>query len=170
MSILELLDRSVQNELNAAEVYAHFARRFAADGELHDLWWSMAREEREHARKLATWRELVAAEPAEHRPRPSGFGEDIATVEELLASALAAAPTADEEEAFSIALGIETSEIDAIYTTLLHASPIARFPDFAETVRHETAGHHHALLSAAAKRCRGERARLRIALLAAQDD
>ncbi len=169
MSILALLDRCVQNELDAAEVYALFAERFAADAALAELWSSMAREEREHARKLATWRELVAAEPPERRPRASGFSEHVAEVEELLARTLAAAPTADEEEAFALALAIETSEIDAIYTTLLHSSPLARFPDFAETVRRESTTHHERLLAAAAQRCRGERTRLRMALLAAHD-
>jgi len=169
MEILELLDRCVQNELNAAEVYARFAERFAADDRLAELWRAMAREERNHARKLATWRELVAAEPSECRPQASGFAADVAAVEDLLASALAAAPSVDEEEAFALALGIETSEIDGIYTTLLHSSPLARFPDLAETVRREATAHHDTLLAEAEKRCRSERTRLRMALLAMHD-
>lgn len=169
MGILELLDRCVQNELNAAEVYALLAERFAGDDALVTLWSSMAREEREHARKLATWRELLAIEPPEQRPQASGFAEDLAEIEELLARARDGARTADEEEAFALALGIETSEIDAIYTTLLHSSPLARFPDLAETVRREATAHHEMLFAAAEKRCRGDRARLRMALLAARD-
>ena len=169
MDMLALLDRCVGLEHGAAKIYDALARRCAADPELAVLWSDMARDEREHGRKLATWRDLLAAEPAEHRPRASGFTTDVEAVERLLADANARAPHADVEEAFALALALEASEIDAIYTTLLHASPLARFPDFAVTVRHETSRHHEALRTAAERRCRSERNRLRIALLAAHE-
>lgn len=169
MDMLDLLGRCAGLERKAADFYEVLARRFAGDAELGKLWSTMADEEREHARKLATWRELVAAEPPEHRPQASGFNPDVDEVERLLDASRAGAATADEEEAFALALALEGSELDAIYTTLLQASPLARFPDFHETVRRESTGHHYKLLDAAERRCKSERARLRIALLAAHD-
>lgn len=170
MEMLDLLERCVGLERKAAEFYGILARRFAGDAELARLWSTMAEEEREHARKLATWRELIAAEPPAHRPQASGFDFDVGEVGRLLDEACAKAATADEEEAFALALGLEASEIDAIYATLLQASPIARFPNFHETVKRESTGHHHKLLEAAGRRCKSDRTRLRIELLAAHDD
>lgn len=170
MDMIDLLGRCAGLERKAAEFYDTLAHRFARDADLGRLWSTMANEEREHARKLATWRELVAAEPPEHRPQASGFTGDVDEVERLLAASCAAAATADEEEAFALALALESSELDTIYTTLLQASPLARFPDFHETVRRESTGHHHKLLEMAERRCKSERARLRISLLATHDD
>jgi rubrerythrin len=169
MDMVALLDRCAGLERKASDFYGVLARRFPHDPGLTKLWGAMAAEEREHARKLATWRELIAAEPSEHRPQASGFEHDVDAVEHLLDESRVAAETADEEEAFALALGLEASEIDTIYTTLLQASPLARFPDFQETVRRESIGHHHALLEEAERRCRSERSRLRMALLAAHD-
>jgi rubrerythrin len=170
MDILTLLERCVGLEQGAATVYETLAARCASDPELVELWSAMARDEREHARKLSTWRDLLACEPADHRPQASGFAAGVEAVEALLADARARASRADEEQAFALALSLEASEIDAIYTTLLQASPLARFPDFAVTVRHETSRHHEALRAAAECRCRSEENRLRIALLAAHHD
>lgn len=167
--MLALLERCVGLERKAAEFYETLAERFADDPTLAKLWSAMAADEHAHARKLATWRELVAAEPPEHRPQASGFGADVTIVEDLLVQSCLAARNADEEEAFALALALEGSEIDAIYTMLLQASPLARYPDFAATVRSESTGHHHMLLAEADRRCRSERTRLRIALLAAHE-
>jgi rubrerythrin len=169
MDLVALLARCIELELEAAELYAVLARRAAGDAELVALWSAMADDERRHARKLATWRELVAAEPPEHRPQASGFVAGVDATEALLQESLDAAVDADEDEAFALALALEASELDAIYTTLLQASPLARFPDFALTVRHETSGHHERLLDAARRRCRSERVRLRLAILAAHE-
>lgn len=167
--MLVLLARCVDLELEAAELYTVLARRAAGDAELVALWSEMADDERRHARKLATWRELLAAEPPEHRPQASGFLAGIAALEALLQQSLDAAVDANEDEAFALALELEASELDAIYTTLLQASPLARFPDFAVTVHHETSGHHDRLLAAARRRCRSDRSRLRLAILAAHE-
>ena len=104
-----------------------------------------------------------------NRTQASGFGADVTIVEDLLVQSCLAARNADEEEAFALALALEGSEIDAIYTMLLQASPLARYPDFAATVRSESTGHHHMLRAEADRRCRSERTRLRIALLAAHE-
>jgi len=169
VDILDLLDRCVGLERSAADLYGILTKRFAGDAELAALWRDMANAEHGHARKLATWRDLVAAEPPAHRPQASGFAASIEEVEGLLQTSLAAAATADQEEAFALALALEASELDAIYTTLLQSSPLSRYPDFATTVRYESAGHHRTLLAVAGRRCRSEQNRLRIALLAAHE-
>ena len=163
--ILMLLERCIGLESTAATVYEILARRFVGDVELAALWASMARDEHQHAQKLSTWRELIAREPAEHRPTASGFDEGVDAVQRLLAESRIAAETADEEEAFAIALAMENSELDVIYTTLLQSSPVSRYPDIADTVRHETAGHHEKLLDMAGRRCRSQRTLLRAAML-----
>lgn len=164
--MLTLLERCVALERTAASVYEILARRFGADTELAALWASLARDEYDHARKLATWRELIAREPAERRPTASGFDAGVGEVQRLLAESRLAAESAGEEEAFAIALAMENSELDVIYTTLLQSSPIARHPDLVDTVHQETAGHHEKLLAMVKRRCRAEKTMLRAALLA----
>jgi rubrerythrin len=164
--ILTLLERCTELEHMAATVYEVLARRFEGDGELTALWSSLARDEQSHARKLATWHDLLANEPAEHRPQASGFEADIADLHTLLTESRVEAEAADQEEAFAIALALENSELDVIYTTLLQSSPLSRYPDLTETVRHETAGHHQKLLEMVGRRCRAEKTLLRAALLA----
>ncbi|MBI3770141.1 MAG: hypothetical protein HY271_16835 [Deltaproteobacteria bacterium] len=171
MDLLSLLDRCIALETGASEVYGLLAERFADDGELEELWRSMATDERRHAHKLATWRALVAAEHPDHRASTSGFADAVTALEGFVAHARAEArrcTTADA--AFALALALETSELDAIYTQLLQSSPIARFPDLAETVRSETAGHHAALLRIVQARSRDDGNLLRAALLATHGD
>ena len=164
--MLALLERCIALERGAAAIYDALADRFAADAELRALWHWMAADERAHARKLATWRALVEAEPAEHAPRASGFDAAVARVEALMAESCTAAASVEEEDAFDLALTLELSELDAIYTALLQASPIARHPDLADTVRVETAAHHETLLAIVRRRARSEKTLLRAALLA----
>jgi rubrerythrin len=167
MDVLALLDRCIALERAAGEVYEILAARLGGDAELHELWAGMAAEEREHAHKLATWRTLAAELPAERRTQADGFEADVAELERLLAAArVEASGVADPEEAFAIALAIESSEIDAIYGTLLQSSPIARFPDAGETVLRETADHHRALVDTVRRRSRDEHNRLRAGLIA----
>jgi rubrerythrin len=167
MDVLVLLDRCIALEGAAGDVYEVLAARFGGDAELRELWAGMAAEEREHAHKLATWRALAATMPAERRMQADGFDADVAELERLLAGARADAPgVTDPEQAFAIALAIESSEIDAIYATLLQSSPIARFPDAGETALRETAGHHRALVDAVRRRSRDEHNRLRAGLIA----
>jgi len=170
MDFLALLDRCVALEGEAGVTYAILARRFRDDPDLRRLWEGMAADEREHARKLATWRTVLATEDPARRPAPIGFDAPLAAVEQLVADArtkAAACVTADD--AFALALGLEASELDALYTQLLQSSPIARFPDIDTTIRSETAGHHDALVRAVKARSRDEGNLLRAALLESRE-
>lgn len=153
MDIVRLLDRCIALERGAGEIYRTLAIRAGGDAELERLWSSMARDEDEHAHKLGVWRTLLLAEPSERRACADGFDDGVGALEALIGEARARARQASSaDEAFAIALRLEGSELDAIYTTLLHASPIARFPDAPETYRRETADHHDRLLAAVAAR------------------
>lgn len=164
--MLALFDRCIALEDTAATVYEILARRFAHDAELAALWAALARDEHDHARQLATCRAVVAREPAERRPAVSGFAETIDDVQWLLTQSRVDAETADEEEAFAIALAMENSELDVMTTTLLQSATLARCSDIVEGMRHDTAGHHRKLLDMAQRRCRAEKTMLRAALLA----
>jgi len=73
------------------------------------------------------------------------------------------------DDGFAIALELEMSELDAIYTTLLESSPLSRHADVAETRRREVAGHHEALVRAVRARSRDEQNLTRALLIAAED-
>ena len=170
MDILEILDRCTALEREAGVVYALLAERAGDDDALCGLWYGMAADEREHARKLATWRALVAAEPAEHRPVASGFADAVRALEAVLGGARARAPRCETpDEAFAIALDLETSELDDLFATLLQSSPIARYPDVAENLRYETGDHHGELVRMVRERSRDEHNLLRASLLVVHD-
>jgi rubrerythrin len=157
MDILEILDRCGALERGAGDVYAILAERFADDPGLRALWRKMAEDEREHARKLETWRALVAAEVPEHRPVASGFADAIREIEILLRNTRSEAwRCASADEAFALALKLEESELDSLYTTLLRSSVITRSSDAATALRAETAAHHEALVRMVRERSHDE--------------
>jgi len=152
MEITTLLERCIALERGAGNVYRTLAAR-APDSDLARLWSDMARDEDEHARKLTTWRTLALAEAPERRTCADGFGQGVNEVANLIAGAReAAAHATTADDAFAVALALESSELDDIYAKLLQASPIARFPDYAETYQRESAEHHRALIDAIAAR------------------
>ncbi len=170
MEILETLDRCIALERAAGVIYAVFEERFADDEALRALWSEMADGEREHAHKLSAWRALVAAEPARHRPVATGFDEALPALESVMRNAQARARrVVTAEEAFAIALDLETSELDSLYATLLQASPIARYPDLVETIQHEKGEHHGALIRMVRERSSDEHNVLSAVILASYD-
>ena len=170
MDAIRLLRHATRIEKIAAEIYGILSRRFASDPTLHRFWASMAEDERKHAKKLATWRRLLERTPPERRPDCDEFSAGIRDLE-ILARELCtrAEKVHDVEGAFSIALALEISELDVIYTRLLQSSPIARFPDLEETRKSEIGRHHEALLEIVRARSKDESNRTRAALLAAEE-
>jgi rubrerythrin len=170
VDILEILDRCGGLERGAGDVYALFAERFADDPGLCPLWQRMAEEEREHARKLEALRALVAAEFPEHRPVANGFADAIREIEILVRNArLQARRCASADEAFALALELEESELDSLYTTLLRSPVITRLSDAATTIRGEIAAHHEALVRMVRERSRDDANLLRAARLAGSE-
>jgi rubrerythrin len=167
---LRLLQHATRIEEIAAEIYRTLSRRFASDPTLHRFWASMAEDERKHAKKLATWRRLLERAPSERRPDCDDFSTGVRDLESLARELCARAEKVDDVEvAFSIALALERSELDVIYTRLLQSSPIARFPDLEETRKSEIGRHHAALLEMVRARSKDEGNRARAALLVAEE-
>jgi rubrerythrin len=167
---VRLLRRAAAIEQAAAKIYDTLAVRFAHDAVLHQFWSNMAADERKHGKKLGTWRQLLKQGPTTQEPDLANFGKAIGELERLARDLGPQAEAAkDVDEAFSIALALESSELDIIYTTLLQSSPIARFPDLAETRRTEIGRHHEALLEMVRARSQSEHNRMMAALIAAKE-
>jgi rubrerythrin len=169
MEAVRLLRRAAGIEQAAAEIYDILAARFTDDAVLHQFWSNMATDERKHGKKLGTWRQLLKHGPATEQPNLVDFGKTIGELERLarhLRSQATVAKTLDD--AFAIALALEGSELDVIYTSLLQSSPIARFPDIAETRRAEIGRHHETLLEMVRARSSSEHNRMMATLIAAK--
>jgi rubrerythrin len=148
MEMVDLLRRCTRLEEGAAQIYDTFARRFRADDVFSRFWTGMAEDERRHAKKLATWRRLLRLSRKAKGSEIAGFDEGVRDLERLLRDLRRkAGETATAEQAFSIAIALEQSELDPIYTALLQSSPLARFPDLADTQQAEMGEHHRALLA-----------------------
>jgi rubrerythrin len=168
VDIVQVLTRSIRAENAAAEVYLALAERFAADGALRDLFRELAGEEREHARNLVEWRTRLEGEPSEQRPIPAGFEGPFAGLEETLRALDAkVACAATPDDAFAIALELESGELDGIYDVLGRSAeahdPHTRFARADEHLR-----HHGRLLAAVRLRSRDEVVLLRASLLEAR--
>ncbi|MBN2415088.1 rubrerythrin family protein [bacterium] len=53
----DLIDESIQLELNVGEIYRMFQHMFPQD---HDFWWTLALEEQNHAALLRSGKEIFA--------------------------------------------------------------------------------------------------------------
>ncbi len=102
-----------------AKIYFRFSHLFLTRPELRDFWWEMGREEEQHASILAACRAMIAnyedevVDPMISRET----AEDLSgRLQRYLAQGT---PALDVEDAFKIALEIESSEIDVIYGKLL---------------------------------------------------
>ncbi len=122
MKIPESFDpllRFAEIERLVAKIYYRFSHLFLDRPELRDFWWKMAREEEQHANILAACREMIANYEEESLdPMISGSNADklAGRLQSFLAQGT---PALGVEQAFKIALDIETSEIDVIYGKLL---------------------------------------------------
>jgi rubrerythrin len=138
MEIGDLLRRCTRLEEGAAGIYDTLADRFRDDAELSHFWSGMAGDERLHAKKLALWRRLLRLSGKPRKWDVAGYDEAVRDLNRLLCALRRAAEAATNvEEAFAIAIAIESSELDPIYAELLQASPLSRFPDLAETCEAE---------------------------------
>ena len=170
MEIRRLLRRCQTIESEAAKIYRRLSSNFVDDAELSRLFAEMAADERGHAEKLATWRRFLHHRDPSRDPLAVGFEQSVMELEALAARLCHQARKArTAEEALHIALELENSEIDTIYTTLLQSSPLARFPDVEETCKAEIGAHHEKLLRVARARCRSEDNLLAAAILGVED-
>ena len=165
MEIGQLLRRCTWLEERAARIYDTLARRFRDDTELSHFWSGMAGDERLHAKKLALWRRLLRLSGA-GRWDVAGFDDAVRALERRLRELHAAAEGVENvEQAFAIAIEVESSELDAIYATLLQSSPLARFPDLTDTREAEGGEHHRALVAIVRARSKDEKNLMDAALI-----
>jgi rubrerythrin len=170
MNILRLLRRCEAIELAAASLYQLLGRRFAKDGELGRFFSGMATDERGHAKNLGTWRRFLEHRDPSRHPFATGFDESVTELEGLVGRLRKRARAASSaEEALRIALELESSELDTIYSMVLQSSPLARFPDLEETRKVEIGSHHQKLLQIVRARCRSEDNLLAAAILGARE-
>lgn len=123
MSKAELFDpllRFAEIERFVAKIYFRFSHLFLTQPELRDFWWEMAKEEEQHACILHACRAVI--ENFEHEMLDPTISRDKAQQLSLRLNSFLAhgTPSLTVEDAFRIAVDIESSEIDAIYSKLLH--------------------------------------------------
>lgn len=101
-----------------SKIYFRFSHLFLTTPELRDFWWEMAREEEQHACILQACRAIVE-NFSERQLDPSISRDKALQLNARLSSYLAQGSAAlTVEDAFRIAVDIESSEIDAIYSKL----------------------------------------------------
>ena len=123
MSTIEPFDpllRFAEIERLVSKIYFRFSHLFLAQPELRDFWWEMAKEEEQHGCILQACRAVI--ENYEEERLDPDISRDkarelSARIESFLSQGTA---SLNIEEAFRIALEIEGSEIDAIYSKLMH--------------------------------------------------
>lgn len=122
MSIPEPFDpftRFTEIEWLVSKVYFRFSHLFLQQPELSAFWWQMAKEEEQHGSILSACKALI--KNYDETLDPSISAQKAQELEAWLRSFLArGTPSLGVEEAFGIALEIESSELDAIYSKLVH--------------------------------------------------
>jgi hypothetical protein len=113
--------RFIEFEEKAAEIYLQFASHFSEDQQLGAFWLDMGMQEKQHAGLL----QFCLADGVFAPDLPDR--EEIQKIAELFKrlEKQAADPGLGKEEAFTIAMELETCEINGIYrhlTTPLHSS------------------------------------------------
>jgi hypothetical protein len=112
--------RFAELERLVSKIYFRFSHLFLAQPELRDFWWEMAKEEEQHACILQACRAVI--ENFAEQTLDSTINRDKAIQLSLRLNSFLAQGTAalTVEEAFRIAVDIESSEIEAIYSKLIH--------------------------------------------------
>lgn|SRR3989442_9752650 len=113
------LDRFSEIERLVSKIYFRFSHLFLHQPQLRDFWWEMAKEEEQHSSILLACKEMIAnySDEALDPSITQAKAEELR--EKLLDFLGKGTPSLTVEQAFKMALDIETSEIDAIYSKLL---------------------------------------------------
>ena len=114
------LERFAEIERLVSKVYFRFSHLFMNQPELRDFWWEMAVQEEQHSSILLACREMIENYEDEELD-PTISREKAGQLKEQLSAYLRkGTPSLGVEEAFKIALEIETSEVDTIYSRLVY--------------------------------------------------
>jgi hypothetical protein len=118
-SLFDSLERFAELERLVSKIYFRFSHLFISRPELRDFWWEMAHQEDQHASILLACKALIQNYDDE-RLDPSISQAKADELRARLSAFLGqGTPALAVDDAFRIALQIETSEIDAIYSKLL---------------------------------------------------
>jgi hypothetical protein len=113
------LVRFAEIERLVSKIYFRFSHLFLSKPELRDFWWEMAKEEEQHGCILNACRALIENyEDEKLDPNITAHKADELR-DRLFAYLNRGTAAIGVEEAFRMALEIETSEIEAIYGRLL---------------------------------------------------
>jgi hypothetical protein len=113
------LEGFAEIERLAGKVYFRFSHLFLQHPELRDFWWQMALDEEQHSATLLACKELITNYDDEALD-PSLGQEKANELKERINSYLRkGTPSITKEEAFKIALEMESSELEVIYGKLL---------------------------------------------------
>ncbi|MBI2090018.1 MAG: hypothetical protein HYT78_14985 [Deltaproteobacteria bacterium] len=113
-----------------AKVYFRFSHLFIDQPELRDFWWEMAKQEEQHAAILVACKGVIENYPDESVDPSIGAEKADELRARLKAYLGQGIRSITLDKAFQTALEIEGSEIDAIYSKLLHLGG----PKIAETM------------------------------------
>ncbi|HEX9878842.1 MAG TPA: hypothetical protein VGB25_01460 [Candidatus Binatia bacterium] len=118
------LERFSEIEKLVSRVYFRFSHLFLNDPELRDFWWQMAKEEEEHSSILLACKALVDSHESAKVDPGIAQGKAERIEEQLNAYLGRGTASITVDEAFRIALDIEGSELDAIYSRLVKSSEL----------------------------------------------
>jgi hypothetical protein len=113
------LTRFAEIEWLVAKIYFRFSHLFLHQPELRDFWWQMAKEEEQHGSILSACKALIENYDDETLDASISAVKAQQLEGRLLSFLAKGTPSLGVEEAFRIALEIESSELDAIYSKLV---------------------------------------------------
>lgn len=113
------LERFAEIEQLVSRIYFRFSHLFLHRFELRDFWWEMAKQEEQHSSILLACKKMI--ENYDDETLDAGITKEKADAlkKQLMEYLNSGTPSLAVEEAFKMALDIETSEIEAIYSKLL---------------------------------------------------
>ena len=111
--------RFAEIERLVSKIYYRFSHLFLDQPELRDFWWEMARDEEQHASILSACKALIDNYDDESLDPEISRTKADELKDKLLTYLGHGTPALRIEDAFRIALQIEGSEIDAIYSKLV---------------------------------------------------
>jgi rubrerythrin len=125
MFLIEVLERCRKLEQRLADIYSQFAERLKEDKEIESFWLGMAEEEKHHAKILAAEKAAleVDSDPGYFMPE---FSAKFVAMDALLKGTEEKAKAGvTKEEAFSLALELEQSELQTVYHDLVLMGRVA---------------------------------------------
>jgi len=130
-TIREVLDVAIELERKTMALYTVLVRIFKNTDELRGFWFSMARHEAGHCGALALVESLLESDPTLAGDRKVWFDEHtVARLRALLTAYLKEARRGvDVERALTMALDIESSELEDVVVDLLQVVKDRRWRD-----------------------------------------